>query len=153
MKTINELCDIVRETSYAIHVYHGHGHLEKVYENALVHRLRKQGLDVQQQHPIRVLDEDGTVIGEYIADLVVDGRLIVEIKAAKSLAAEHTAQILGYLKSTQTEHGLLINFGSYQFELKKYVLSQDGGRGSWGIGTLQSLFFAFSAFFCGKFYL
>ena len=49
MKTIKELCDVVRETAYAIHVYHGHGHLEKVYENALAHRLRKAGLDVKQQ--------------------------------------------------------------------------------------------------------
>lgn len=149
MKTINELCDVVRETSYAIHTYHGHGHLEKVYENALVNRLRKQGLDVKQQHPIQVLDEDGTVIGEYFADLVVDGRLIVELKAVRSLAGEHTAQVLGYLKSTRTEHGLLVNFGSYKFEIRKYALSLDIGSGARGSGMLKSLFFAFSAFFCG----
>ena len=152
MKTINELnelCNIVRETSYAIHVYHGHGHLEKVYENALVNRLRKQGLDVKQQHPIQVLDEDGTVIGEYFADLVVDGRLIVELKAVKTLVGEHTAQVLGYLKSTRTEHGLLVNFGSYKFEIKKYALSLDHRRSAQASGVLKSLFFAFSAFFCG----
>jgi GxxExxY protein len=85
-KTINELCDVVRETAYAIHVYHGHRHMEKVYENALAHRLRKMGLDVQQQPPIKVLDEDGTVIGDYNADLLVDDKLIVELKAAKVLA-------------------------------------------------------------------
>ena len=68
MKTINELCDLVRETAYAIHVYHGHGHLEKVYENALVNRLRKAGVEVAQQHPLNVYDEDGTLIGEYFAD-------------------------------------------------------------------------------------
>jgi GxxExxY protein len=123
MRTINELCDIVRETAYAIHVYHGHGHLEKVYENALVHRLRKLGLDVKQQYPIQVFDEDGTLIGEYLADLFVEGRLIVELKAARTIATEHTAQLLGYLKSTRIEHGLLINFGSYKFEIKKYILS------------------------------
>ena len=111
MKTMNELCDVVRETSYAIHVYHGHGHLEKVYENALVHRLRLMGIDVKQQHPIQVLDEDGTVIGEYAADLLVENQLIVELKAARTLADEHVAQLLGYLKSTRIEHGLLINFG------------------------------------------
>ena len=127
MKTINELCDLVRETAYAIHLYHGHGHLEKVYENALVHRLRKQGVAVKQQHPIQVLDEDGTVIGEYFADLFVADRLIVELKAAKTLANEHIAQLLGYLKSTRIEHGLLINFGSYKFEIKKYVLTQREG--------------------------
>ena len=124
METINKLCDTVRQTAYAIHVYHGHGHLEKVYENALVHRLRKAGLEVKQQHPITVLDEDGAIVGEYHADLVVENRLIVELKAVKTLAGEHVAQLLGYLKSTRLEHGLLINFGSYRFEIKKYIRSQ-----------------------------
>jgi GxxExxY protein len=58
MKSIKELCEFVRETAYAIHLYHGHGHLEKVYENALAHRLRKAGLNVRQQDPIAVFDED-----------------------------------------------------------------------------------------------
>ncbi len=133
MNTINDLCDIVRKTGYAIHIYHGHGHLEKVYENALVHRLRKHGLDAKQRHPIQVTDEDGTVIGDYYADLLVEGRLIVELKAVKSLAAEHTAQLLGYLKSTGTEHGLLVNFGSYRFEIKKFVLQLNGGLRTGGI--------------------
>lgn len=84
MRTINELCDIVRETSYAIHVYHGHGHLEKVYENALVHRLRKAGLDVKQQHPIKVYDEDTTVIGDYNADLLVENCLIIEFEGGSN---------------------------------------------------------------------
>ncbi len=123
MQTIKELCDLVRETAYAIHVYHGHGHLEKVYENALAHRLRKAGLTVQQQYPLKVYDEDGTPLGEYFADLLVDGRLIVELKACRTLADEHAAQILGYLKSARIEDGLLINFGSYRFQIKKYVLS------------------------------
>jgi len=126
MKTINELCDTIRETAYAIHVFHGHGHLEKVYENALAHRLRKLGYDVKQQHPIPVFDEDGTAIGDYFADLLLDGRIIVELKAAKNLAAEHTAQLLGYLKSSRIEHGVLINFGSFKFQIKKYVLSAPG---------------------------
>lgn len=111
---IKELCDRVRQTAYDIHVYHGHGHLEKVYENALAHRLRKLGLDVEQQHPLRVYDEDGTLVGEYAADLLVENKLIVELKAARTLAAEHVAQLLGYLKSARIEHGLLINFGSYK---------------------------------------
>ena len=62
MKDMKTFCDQVRQTAYDIHVYHGH--LEKVYENALAHRLRKAGLDVKQQHPINVYDEDGTLIGE-----------------------------------------------------------------------------------------
>ena len=117
------LCNKVREIAYAVHVYHGHSHLEKVYENALGHRLRKQGLKVCQQHPLRVFDEDGAVIGEYFADLLVDDRLIVELKAARALTNEHNAQILGYLKSSRIEHGLLINFGSYQFQIKKLILN------------------------------
>ena len=151
MKTINELCDTVRETSYAIQVSHGHGHLEKVYENALAHRLRKAGIEVRQQHPIQVLDEDGTVIGEYFGDLLVDGRLLIELKATKSLADEHVAQLLGYLKSTRIEHGLLVNFGSYKFAIKKYVLSRDGKQGrQMCTGFVATLLFAFLAFFCGN---
>ncbi len=122
---IRNLCDTIRETSYAIHKYHGHGHLEKVYENTLAHRLNKLNIGVDQQSPITVKDEDGTIVGEYFSDLLVEEKLIVEIKATKSIAEEHEAQLLGYLKSTQIEHGLLINFGSYRFQIKKYVLSQD----------------------------
>jgi GxxExxY protein len=122
MKSINELCEFVRETAYAIHLYHGHGHLEKVYENALAHRLRKAGLNVRQQDPITVFDEDGTTIGEYFADLFIEETLIAELKACRALANEHTAQILGYLKSARKEHGLLMNFGSYKFQIRKYVM-------------------------------
>ena len=120
-RDIHELCRVARETAYAIHVFHGHGHLEKVYENALAHWLRKMGIEVKQQQPIEVLDEDGTAIGFYSADLLVQGLLIIELKSAKNIASEHVAQLLGYLKSTRLEHGVLINFGSYKFEMKKYI--------------------------------
>jgi GxxExxY protein len=123
--TINELCDVVRETSFAIHTYHRNGHLEKVYENALANRLRKLGLDVQQQHPMTVYDEDGTVLGEYFADLLVEGCLIVELKACRAIADEHVAQILGYLKSGRTETGLLINFGAARLFVKKFLMTQE----------------------------
>lgn len=149
MRPINDLCDIVRETSYSIHLYHGHGHLEKVYENALVHRLKLAGFDVKQQHSIQVLDEDGTVIGEYAADLLVENQLIIELKAAKSLADEHVAQLLGYLKSTRIEHGLLINFGSYRFQIKKYALSQLRPPGAGQLASLLIPFFALFVFFRG----
>ncbi|HRR33878.1 MAG TPA: GxxExxY protein [Kiritimatiellia bacterium] len=121
---IKNLSDRIRQTAYDIHVYHGHGHLEKVYENALGHRLRKAGLKAVQQAPIRVYDEDGTEIGEYFADLLVEDEVVVELKAAKTLAPEHEAQILGYLKSSRKEHGLLINFGSFKFQIRKFALSQ-----------------------------
>lgn len=120
-QTINQLCDIVRETAYAIHRYHGPGHLEKVDENALVHRLTKLGLDVKSQYQIAVFDEDGTILGEYFADLFVAGRLLVELKAVRALTSEHVSQLLGYLKSTRIKHGLLINFGTAKFEIKKYI--------------------------------
>ena len=123
MINLNVLCDQVRRTAFAIHVFHAHGHLEKVYENALVHRLRKLGLNVKQQHGIHVFDEDGTPIGDYLADLLIEDQLIVELKTARTLAPEHSAQLLGYLKSSRKEHGLLINFGSYQFEIRKFALT------------------------------
>jgi GxxExxY protein len=121
---INELCDMVRETSFAIHSYHRNGHLEKVYENALAHRLIKQGLKVLQQHPLNVYDEDGTILGEYFADLFVEDCLIVELKAVRAVADEHVAQILGYLKSSRVETGLLINFGAAKLYVKKYLMSE-----------------------------
>ena len=123
MKTINELCDLVRETSFAIHQYHRHGHLEKIYENALAHRLGKAGLNVQQQHPIQVFDEDGTILGDFYADLIIEGRIVVELKAVKSIADEHVAQLLGNLRSSRMEHGLLINFGAPVLFVKKFVMS------------------------------
>ncbi len=143
---IKKLSDQVRQTAYDIHVYHGHGHLEKVYENALAHRLRQSGLEVQQQPPIKVYDEDGTLIGDYLADLLVENVLIVELKTAKALAPEHEAQILGYLKSARREHGLLINFGAYKFEIRKFVWSENSQRQPSGmVATLLSAFFAFFA--------
>jgi GxxExxY protein len=125
VRDIKALCDQVRQIAYDIHRYHGHGHLEKVYENALAHRLRKAGLDIKQQCPLTVYDEDGTALGDYLADLLVEGVLIVELKTAKTLAPEHEAQVLGYLKSSRVGHGLLINFGSHKFEIRKYVWSEE----------------------------
>lgn len=93
---IKELCDRIRETGFALHSYLRHGHLEKVYENGLAHRLHKVGVKVEQQKPLQVTDEDGTVLGDYFADLFVEECLIVELKACKALASEHTAQVLGY---------------------------------------------------------
>ncbi len=122
---IFKLCDQVRETAFAIHRYHRHGHVEKIYENALAHRLRKAGLKVEQQHPLKVFDEDGTLLGDFFADLLVENELIVELKAARAVADEHVAQMLGYLRSARREHGLLLNFGAPVFYIKKYALSQD----------------------------
>ena len=121
---INHLCDMVRETSFAIHCYHRHGHLEKIYEAALANRLRKQGLKVMQQHPSTVWDEDGTIMGEFFSDTVVEDCLVVELKAVRAIAEAHIAQLLGYLKSGRFETGLLINFGSPRLHIKKYLMSE-----------------------------
>ncbi len=144
-----KLCDRVRETAYAIHRYHGHGHLEKVYENALAHRLRKAGMKVEQQYPLPVHDEDGTLLGDYYADLLVEERLVVELKACRALADEHVAQLLGYLRSADREHGLLVNFGSWRFQIKKYALRpvSRGGRGV--VNLFLSAFLALPALFRG----
>lgn len=119
---IKQLCDIVREISFDIHCYHRSGHLEKIYENALAQRLKKKGIKVEQQYPLSVYDEDGTLLGDFYADLFVDDRLIVEIKACKAMANEHIAQLLGYLRASRIEDGLLINFGAPKLQIKKYRL-------------------------------
>ena len=118
-----QLCDQIRETAFALHRYLRHGHLEKVYENGLAHRLGKQGLEIKQQYPLAVHDEDGTVLGEYVVDLFVEFPLLVELKAVKSLNDDHIAQLLGYLRACRVEHGLLINFGSPRLQIRKFALS------------------------------
>ena len=121
---INGLCDLIRETGFALHRFLGGGHLEKVYENGLRHRLGKLGLGVLPQHALEVRDEDGTILGDYFADLFVDARLIIEIKACRAITDEHIAQILGYLRASGIEHGLLINFGTGKFQIRKFVVSK-----------------------------
>jgi GxxExxY protein len=116
------LCDRVRQTAFDLHTYLRHGYLEKVYENGLAHRLRKAGLQVEQQYPLKVYDEDGTILGDYYADLLVESELIVELKACKALADEHIAQALGYIRASRHRHALLINFGTPQIQFKKLIL-------------------------------
>ena len=115
------LCDVIRQTGYDIHHYLGSGHLEKVYENALAHRLRKQGFIVAQQYPLQVCDEDGSLLGSFFADLLIEGQLIAELKACRVLTDEHVSQLFGYLKSSRIRHGLLLNFGASKFQIRKYV--------------------------------
>ncbi len=98
----------------------GRGFLEKVYENALALELRKADLHVQQQARIEVL-YDGEVVGEYYADLLVEKRVVVELKAAKALEDSHLAQCLNYLKATKLTVCLLINFGEEKVKVKRVV--------------------------------
>jgi len=115
------LCDTVRETAFAAHRFLRHGHSERIYENSLANRLSKSGYQVKQQQPLTVFDEDGTVLGDFFADLLVGNELIVELKAAKQLADEHTAQVLGYLRASRLQHAMLINFGSPRIQIKKFI--------------------------------
>lgn len=124
MTDVFKLCDVVRETGFAIHRYLRNGHLEKVYENALAHRLRLLGLRVAQQHPLEVCDEDGTILGSYSADLFLENILIIELKAVAHVLDEHIAQLLGYLRASRVEHGVLINFGAPKFYIRKYALRE-----------------------------
>lgn len=97
--------------AFRVHNALGAGFLEKVYENAMRIELVKQGLTVKQQEPIKVWYE-GQVAGDYFADLWVEDRVIVEVKAVNSLSKEHEVQLVNYLAATGVETGLLINFGS-----------------------------------------
>lgn len=106
----NEITDKIIKAFYQVYNTLGYGFLEKVYENALIIELRKLGLSVIAQHPIRVY-YDNAVVGEYFADILVENTVIVEIKAAKTIIIEHEAQLLNYLKATQLEVGLILNFG------------------------------------------
>jgi len=118
------LCDVIRTTSFDIHKYLRSGFTEKIYENALVHRLRQKGMVVEQQQPMRVFDEDGTPLGLLIADLFINRQLICEIKSCGTLIDAHTSQLLGYLRAARIEHGLLINFGAPKLQIRKYILTQ-----------------------------
>ena len=88
----------------------GYGFLEKIYESAMMIDLKKEGLKAVSQSPIKVL-YNGYTLGEYFADILVEDEVIVEIKVTKNLAFTHEAQILNYLKATEIEVGLLLNFG------------------------------------------
>ena len=121
-KAILELCDRIRQVAFDLHTFLRHGHLEKVYENGLAHRLRKAGIMVEQQRPLQVRDEDGTVLGDYFADLFVGDYLVVELKACNALADVHIAQVLGYLRASKYRDAMLINFGSPRIQIKKLIL-------------------------------
>ena len=95
---------------YKVYNELGYGFLEKVYENAMMIDFRREGVPAVSQSAIKVYYE-GEIVGEYFSDILVDDKIIVEIKAAKNLALVHEAQLLNYLKATSIEVGLLLNFG------------------------------------------
>ncbi len=108
----------------------GYGFNEKVYENALALELRKAGLKVTQQQEIAVYYA-GETVGDYRADMVVNGVVILELKAARELAEEHEAQLLNYLKATNIEVGLLLNFGVKAEHKRKVYDNERKGSLAW----------------------
>ena len=105
-----EITSMIINAFYLVYNTLGYGFLEKVYENALAHELRKRGLKVEQQAPIKVY-YDGVAVGEYFADLLVEEKVILELKVAESISDAHKAQVINYLKATGLEVGLVMNFG------------------------------------------
>ncbi len=119
---LNQLTERIIGCAYEVSNALGIGCGEKVYENALAHLLRKSGLGVTQQYPIRVTF-DGVVVGDFCADLLVENRVLVELKAATMLTQEHMAQGLNYLRASGLGVCLLINFGKPKVEIKRLLPS------------------------------
>lgn len=119
----NEITDKIIKAFYEVYNELGFGFLEAVYEKALYIVLNDFGLDVEQQKKINVYFRN-QIIGVYVADLIVNQKVIIEIKAVKRLAAEHEAQLLNYLRSTEIEVGLLVNFGA-QLKFKRFVFDNN----------------------------
>ena len=108
-------------SAFTVYTTLGYGFLEKVYENALVHELRKAGLHITQQKPFPVF-YDGINVGDYVADLLVGDSLIIELKSAKAIDDSHIAQCLNYLKAARLRHGLLLNFGPQRVEIRRLIM-------------------------------
>ena len=117
---VDEVSKAVIGAAYEVSNQLGTGFLEKVYENALAHQLRKGGLEVLQQLPICVR-YDGVIVGDYLADLLVEGLVIVELKVVKAFDDVHLAQCLNYLKASAMPLCLLLNFGSSRVDVKRIV--------------------------------
>jgi GxxExxY protein len=107
-----ELTAKIIEIFYRVYNKLGYGFLEKVYENALMIEFKKEGIPAGAQVPIKVYYDDKEIIGEYCADILVDDKVMVEIKATKKLVEDNEAQLLNYLRATDIEVGLLFNFGT-----------------------------------------
>ena len=117
---LNELTERVIGCAFTVSNTLGCGFLEKIYENALAHEMRKARIIFQQQHPIKVF-YDGVVVGDYVADFLVDHRLILELKAVKAIEQNQIAQTINYLKAMNHQVGLILNFGKPRLEIKRLV--------------------------------
>jgi GxxExxY protein len=118
----SDLTEKIINAAYKVHNVLGFGFLEKVYKNALIIELRKMGLSILSEKPITVYYEN-EIVGEYVADIVVEGKVILELKAVKELTQIHEVQLVNYLKATGIEVGLLINFG-HSVQVKRKVFDK-----------------------------
>ncbi|HLG31938.1 MAG TPA: GxxExxY protein [Ignavibacteriaceae bacterium] len=119
----SEITDLIIKAYYNVYNKLGFGFLEKVYENAMMIELQRLNLKCDKQKPITV-NYDGFNIGEYFADIIVNDCVIIELKAAEELCPEHEAQLVNYLKATEIEVGLLLNFGK-EPRFKRKVLTSE----------------------------
>ena len=117
---LNALTEKIIGAAFAVANNLGIGFLEKVYENALAFELRKNGLKAEQQSPIKIY-YDNVIVGDYVADLVVEQSILVELKAVKALDDIHFAQCMNYLKATGMKVCLLLNFGTSKIQIKRIV--------------------------------
>jgi len=118
---LNEITEKIIGCAFKVTNTLGSGFLEKVYENALVHELRKINIKVKQQESIEVY-YDNIVVGEYTADILVEGNVLIELKAVKNLDEIHVAQCINYLRATGLKLCLLLNFGNPKLEIKRIAL-------------------------------
>ncbi len=123
IQDLNQITQIVIGSAFQVSNTLGVGFLEKVYENALLHEIRKKGLKAEQQYPIHVF-YDQVLVGDYVADILVENLLIVELKVVKAIDLIHQAQCINYLRATGIELCLLLNFGKPRVEVKRIVLSE-----------------------------
>ncbi len=115
-----DLTEVIIGCAYDVHNDLGCGFLEKVYENALAYLLRQSGYEVEQQKKILVRFRK-VVVGDYQADLIVESKVLIELKAASGIDPEHVAQCLNYLKATGIPVALILNFGKPKLEFKRLV--------------------------------
>ncbi len=121
---IEDLIARIVQCAYDVRLELTSGFLESVYKNALIHEIKSQGLDVEAEVPIKVYFK-GVIVGEFRADLIVEGQVIIELKAIESLNVFHEVQLVNYLTATGIDNGLLINFGSNKIQIKrKYRLAK-----------------------------
>ncbi len=114
---MSQLAHTVIGLAMKVHRHFGAGYLEEVYKNALVVELKRTGLRTEKEVAIRV-DYEGVCVGNYVAGIIVENRLILELKAVSTLVLRHEAQLVNYLAATQIDDGLLINFGSDSLQFK-----------------------------------